>query len=62
MNQHRNASVSDLAETCFLIETLLRNPLSPEARNQLEVLRCEMTNELDQALYRNESGKEVKAA
>ena len=33
MNKHQNASVSDLADTCFLIETLLKNPLSVESRS-----------------------------
>ena len=55
MNQLQNASVLDLADTCFLIETLLKNPMSKESRRQLEVFRSEITRELEQALCRDES-------
>lgn len=62
MNQLQKASISDLADTCFLIETLLRNPLSGESRRQLEVFRSEITRELEQALCRDESKEYEKAA
>ena len=62
MSQSQGVSVLDLADTCFLIETLLRNPLSRESRRQLEVFRSEMTRELEYALRRDEHGDHAKAA
>jgi hypothetical protein len=62
MNNLQNANVSDLADTCFLIETLLKNPLSRESRRQLEVFRSDITKEFEQALCRDESYADDKAA
>lgn len=62
MNNAQNASVSDLADTCFLIETLLKDPLSRESRRQLEVFRSDIKREFEKALRRDESYVDDKAA